>query len=234
MLKKNKNIKSSEGLVTLDNPHSYISEEFKTIRTNIQFAMVNKKLKTVLVTSSNPNEGKTTICANLAVTFANQGKKVLLVDADMRNPSIHQKFHCRNNKGLTNLLSDCELSVNSVISATSQRNLFLLTCGPIPPNPSELLDSLRMDEIIGELSEEYELILFDLPPIIAVTDAQVMVPKVDGTVFVIRNGFVDKRDLAKAKELLEYTHGNIIGAIFNDKKSKQDIDGYYSYGTVHY
>lgn len=218
-------------LITYTNPKSIISEEFNTLRTNIQFATANKPSQTLMFTSANKNEGKSTVIANVAMTFANQGKKVLLVDSDMRNPSLHVLFHIENRRGLTDLLTDRQISVSSLCQPTPHANLSILPSGALPPNPSELIDSERMDEVLALLKQEFQLILFDMPPIIAVTDAQVMAAKVDGTVFVIRSGVTEKKQLLKAKELLEYAQATIVGAVLNDKKSKgKDKYNYYGYG----
>lgn len=219
-------------LITYTNPHAVISEEFKNLRTNIQFAMANGSCKTIMFTSANKGEGKSTVIANTAISFASQDKKVLLVDADLRAPNLHELFHIENSKGLSNLLSDREVNLSSVLHQTPQQNLTLLTSGPIPYNPTELIDSDQMDAVINSLKEEFDLILFDMPPIIAVTEAQVMAARVDGTVFVIRSGVTDKKQLLKAKELLEYAKANVLGAVLNDKKTnKRNAADYYGYGT---
>lgn len=216
-------------LVTLIKPSSVISEEFRTLRTNIQFSMVDKQLSTLMFTSAAPGEGKTTVASNVAVVFASQGKRVLLVDADMRNPSVHRLFNFVNHRGLTNLLTEHKTTIQDVVHRTTKKNLFVLTCGLIPPNPSELLASKRMDQLIENMKKHFDLIIFDLPPILAVTDAQVMANKTDGTVFVIRDGVAEKQSLYKAKELLEHVHANVIGVVYNDKK-REENPAYQYYG----
>ena len=216
-------------LITVIKPSSVISEEFRTLRTNIQFSMVDKKFTTLMFTSASPGEGKTTVASNVAVVFASQGKKVLLIDADMRNPSVHQMFNLLNHSGLTNLLTEDKMNIQDVVHQTRIKNLYVLTCGVIPPNPSELLASNKMDQLLDNLKEKFDLIIFDLPPILAVTDAQVMANKTDGTIFVIRNGVAEKNNLYKAKELLEHVHANVIGVVYNDKKRSTDT-AYHYYG----
>lgn len=216
-------------LITLIKPSSVISEEFRTLRTNIQFSMVDKQLSTLMFTSAAPGEGKTTVASNVAVVFASQGKRVLLVDADMRNPSVHRLFNFVNHRGLTNLLTEYKTTIQDVIHRTTKKNLFVLTCGLIPPNPSELLASKRMDQLIENMKKHFDLIIFDLPPILAVTDAQVMANKTDGTVFVIRDGVAEKQSLYKAKELLEHVQANVIGVVYNDKK-REEHPAYQYYG----
>ncbi len=231
MFKKRINEKKYEekNLITLINPSSIISEEFRTLRTNIQFSMIDKELKTLMVTSSKQGEGKSTIAANLAVVFASQGKKILLVDADMRNPSLHKLFKVRNQQGLTSILTTKNRQIANILHKTSQENLELLTSGILPPNPSELLASQRMSQFIETVKQEYDLIVFDLPPVNSVTDAQVMGNKADGTVFVIRKEVADLSEILKAKELLNLVQANVLGAVFNSKERIKGLNnGYYA------
>ncbi|SDQ12716.1 CpsD/CapB family tyrosine-protein kinase [Carnobacterium viridans] len=216
-----------KNLITLIDPTSIISEEFRTLRTNIQFSMIDKELKTLMVTSSKQGEGKSTIAANLAVVFASQGKKVLLVDADMRNPSLHKLFKVRNQQGLTSILTTKNRQLRSLLHETSQENLNLLTSGILPPNPSELLASQRMAQFIEAVKQEYDLIVFDMPPVNVVTDAQVMGNKADGTVFVIRKEVADLSEILKAKELLNLVQANVLGAVFNSKERVKGLNGGY-------
>lgn len=216
-------------LITMSDPASPISEQYKTIRTNIQYAMVDKTLQTLAITSSSASEGKSTSTINLAIVFANSNKKVLLVDADMRNPTIAKTFELINNRGLSTLLSNKTMTTEEVLQPTNLENLNILPSGPIPPNPSELLDSLQMKRLIEEWKNNYDLIIFDTPPILAVTDAQILASKVDGTILVAREKIAEKSALLKAKELLIMVKATIIGAIYNDASSVKD-QGYY-YGV---
>lgn len=216
-------------LITMSDPASPISEQYKTIRTNIQYAMVDKTLQTLAITSSSASEGKSTSTINLAIVFANSNKKVLLVDADMRNPTIAKTFELINNRGLSTLLSNKTMTTEEVLQPTNLENLNILPSGPIPPNPSELLDSLQMKRLIEEWKNNYDLIIFDTPPILAVTDAQILASKVDGTILVAREKIAEKSALLKAKELLIIVKATIIGAIYNDASSVKD-QGYY-YGV---
>lgn len=221
--------KNGASLVTITKPNSTIAEQFRTIRTNIQFSMIDKELKSLVFTSSGPGEGKSTTSANVAVVFATQGKRVLLVDADMRKPTVHKSFQLSNHEGLTTLLTEKSVALGNVINETQIENLYVLTSGPIPPNPSELLDSKKMNTIIEALEASFDLILFDMPPIVSVTDAQVMASKTDGTVFVIRNGVANKDAVLKAKELLEIVNANVVGTIFNGLEKRKD-KAYKYYG----
>ncbi|SIO19514.1 capsular exopolysaccharide family [Carnobacterium alterfunditum] len=230
--KKQKQLDNNErpSLVTLTRPSSVIAEQFRTIRTNIQFSMVDKNLKTLVITSAGPGAGKSTISANLAVTFAMQGKKVLIVDADMRKPTVHKTFRLPNRDGLTTLLTERDVEIKDIAHRVDTEGLFIITSGVIPPNPSELLASKRMDQLITEFEDLFDLIIFDMPPVIAVTDAQVMASKADGTIFVVNKDGADKEMDTKSKELLEKVKANVIGVVFNRVELKGD-NYYYYYGA---
>jgi len=229
--KKEKQLDTNErpSLVTLTRPSSIIAEQFRTIRTNIQFSMVDKNLKTLVITSAGPGAGKSTISANLAVTFAMQGKKVLIVDADMRKPTVHKTFRLSNRDGLTTLLTEKDVEIKDIAHRLDTEGLYVITSGAIPPNPSELLASKRMNKLMSEFEELFDLIIFDMPPVIAVTDAQVMSSKVDGTIFVVNKDGADKEMVTKSKELLEKVKANVIGVVFNRVELKGD-NYYYYYG----
>lgn len=218
------------GLVVVNKPTAVVSEQFRTIRTNIQFSMVDSELKTLAVTSAGPSSGKSVIAANLAATFANDDMKVLLVDADLRKPTVHKTFKVRNNDGLTTLLTDRESHFSDTIFRTHTEGLYILTSGAIPPNPAELLASNRMEEIKSEMEDYFDLIIFDLPPVLAVTDAQVMASKVDGTIFVAPKGLVNKEQMIQSKDLLNKVNANVLGAILNRVEKSDDNYYYYYYG----
>ena len=226
--KKKENEIDRPGVIVADNPTSIVSEQFRTIRTNIQFSMIDRNVKTISVTSATPGSGKSTISVNLAGAFAAQGQKVLLVDTDMRKPTVHKSFRVENHPGLTNLLTDRSLSIDSVTRQSYVPGLNYITCGVIPPNPSELLQSNRMNELIQEMEENYDLVIFDNPPLLAVTDAQIMATKVDGTIVVVPQGEVKKNELDQAAELLEKVNANVLGTVLN--KVDSDSDTYYYYG----
>lgn len=224
-----KTASNRRNLITMVDPKSPISEQYRTIRTNIHYSTVDKNVRTLMVTSSGPGEGKSTTVANLAVTFAQQGKKVLLVDADMRKPTVHYTFNQTNTFGMTSVLTK-QVSLEEAISETSVENLSVLTSGPIPPNPSELLSSKSMEQIFQSSEELFDIILFDTPPLLAVTDAQILANRCDGTVLVVYSGKTEKDQLLKAKELLDSAQSNLLGVVVNNKKI-QDTNYYYYYGT---
>ena len=226
--KKEKHIPSNPvSLITYVNPSSPVSEQYRTIRTNIQFASaVNQRLKTLVVTSSSASEGKSTTAANLAVVFANSGQRVLLVDADLRKPTIYQTFHLGNSKGLSTVLSS-EETILETAQKTTIENLSVLTSGPKPPNPSELLGTVRMNQVLEEAQNLYDIVIFDMPPVVAVTDAQIIASKTDGTLLVVRENVTQKEAITKAKDLLKMVNARILGVVYNGMEQSKDEDYYY-------
>ncbi|MEW6230758.1 MAG: CpsD/CapB family tyrosine-protein kinase [Chloroflexota bacterium] len=215
-------------LVTVTNPRSPVSEAFRTLRTNIQFSSLDRPLKTILVTSTDPGEGKSTVLANLAVTMAQSGLRTVVADCDLRRPSQHQLFGLSNINGLTSMMVGNAPMQGASIQDTAVPNLRLLASGPLPPNPSELLGSRRMGEIIAFLKDQADLVLFDAPPIIAVTDAAVLASKVDGVLLVVNAGKT-KRDLARrAKLLLDKVNANVLGVVLNNVKLEASLYRYYA------
>ncbi|MDQ0226803.1 CpsD/CapB family tyrosine-protein kinase [Metabacillus niabensis] len=218
----------NRSLISLTNPKSPIAEQFRTIRTNIQFSSVDEALQTIIVTSSGPGEGKSTNTANLAVVFAQQGKRVLLIDADLRKPTVHYTFRTENHVGLSNVLTR-QLTLEEAISTTAQEKLWVLSSGPIPPNPSELLGSKNMQVLLEQAKEEYDVIVIDTPPVLAVTDAQILANLADGVVLVVSSGKTERDSAKKAKELLESAKAKILGVVLNNKKAEES-HYYYYYG----
>ncbi len=215
-------------LVTISNPRSPIAEAYRTLRTNLEFSALDKPLQTMVVTSAGADEGKSTTLANLAVTLAQSGKRVILVDCDLRRPSLHTVFGVPNNCGVTDLMRDDSQLANPPLQDTPVPNLKVLTSGQLPPNPSELLGSRRMGEVIQRLLAHADVLLFDAPPIIAVTDAALLSSKVDGVLMVIGAGKTSREHAKKAKALLDKAHARLVGAVLNNVKLDSSMNYYYS------
>lgn len=215
-------------LITHYDKKSPISEQYRTIRTNIEFSSVDQSLKTIIVTSAGPGEGKSTTTANLGVVFAQQGKKVLLIDGDLRKPTVHYTFQLDNTIGLTNVLTG-QAEFSAAIKNSEVEHLSILTCGPIPPNPAEMLGSAAMKKFLGEASEQFDIIIIDSPPVLAVSDAQILSNLADGIVLVTKSGQTEYDMALKATELLKNSRARLLGAILNHKDVKQS-NYYYYYG----
>lgn len=226
---KNAAVATRRSLITKLNPKSSISEQYRTVRTNIQFSSVDEEIHSIMVTSAEPAEGKSTTVANLAVTFAQQGKRVLLVDGDMRKPTVHYTFQIQNLYGLTNVLTK-QKAFEEVVTSTDVPNLDVLTSGPIPPNPAELLASKAMVDFLNKLERIYDIVLFDTPPLLAVADAQILANICEGSVLVIGSGKTEVEHVVKAKELLAAAKGKLLGAVLNNKKLDKS-NYYYYYGS---
>lgn len=215
-------------LITFLNPKSNIAESYRVLRTNLQFSSVDKKLKTIVFTSAAPGEGKTTNICNMAVTFAQAGNKVLLIDGDLRKPRIHRVFHETIEKGLTLAITNLvNYKANIVHSEIS--NLDLMLSGPIPPNPAELLASNNFKALLEILEKTYDYILIDSPPVSPFTDAVVMSTICDGVILVVSSGMVDKDVVIYSTNLFKTVKANIIGVILNnlDVKSRANYNYYY-------
>ena len=220
MNRKGKKIKKSGlNLIAHNDPKSSISEQYRMIRTNIEFASVDKKIQSIVVTSAVPSDGKSTTASNLAIVLAQTGKQVLLVDADLRKPSIHYAFNLSNMQGLTSVLVE-QTTLKNVISRIDIPNLSVLTSGPIPPSPSELLNSKKMRLIIEELTETFDYIIFDTPPVLAVTDPQVLSEQCDAILMAVKSGETPKEAALKAKALLQKSKTPILGMILNNMRFK--------------
>lgn len=208
-------------------PKSIVAESYRTLRTNIQYSSFDKEYKVIVVTSSDPSEGKSTTAGNLALSMAQDDKKVILIDCDLRKPSLHKKFKISNLVGL----SDVIIGKTDLVKAVNRynKNLVILTSGKIPPNPSEMLSSKTMENLLETLKESFDYIILDTPPVQAVTDSQILSTKADGTILVVRAEKTKRESVQNAVNLLKKVNANIIGTVLNGIDSSRN-KYYYYYG----
>lgn len=216
---------SVQDLVTHLDPSGAASEAYRVLRTNLQFMGLDKPLKRILVTSAIPSEGKSTVAANLAVVFAQAGSRVCLVDADLRQPRMAKLFGVENWRGLSNLVVG-QGELEEFLQSGPEQGLSLLTSGPVPPNPAELLGSLQMGAVLRELSDRFDVVVLDSPPVLAVTDAAVLAPKVDGVILVAEAGRVARQQVVQARNALKAVNGRVLGTVLNKVKLRYR-EGYY-------
>ena len=219
-------------LVVEKYPKSIVSENIKSLRTNLQFTAIDKNLKTILVTSTNASEGKSFVSANLAISFAQAEKKVLLVDCDLRKGRVHRLFDVPNTDGLSNLLTDDLENLNHYIHNTGVDNLDIITCGTYPPNPSELLASKKNKRLLTSLRHRYDIIIFDGAPIGGLADSVILSSLMDETIIVVKDGNTSKSDLMATKGELEKVGAKVAGIVFNmvNRKSSKYYSYYYGHG----
>ncbi len=218
-------------LAALLYPRSAAAEAYRTLRTNIEFAAFEGPVHTLLVTSSSPGEGKTVTACNLAVAFAQAGRRVLLVDADLRKPGVHQLFDLPNTQGLTSLLRNDAVSVDAIAQPTEQANLRVITTGSLPPNPAELLGSQRMRAVLDRLLAEEDLVIFDSPPLRAVADAAILSSMVDGTLFVMDTSSSRRRAVRQGREALSRAGAQLLGVVLNRVAGTAHAGYYISYSV---
>lgn len=204
------------------------AEAYKTLRTNIQFSSLDKQLKVLMVTSASQSEGKSTTAANLAITIAQSDKRVLLIDSDLRRPHIHKALSLLNVKGLTNVLVQ-SIDYKDICNTVGVKNLEVLTSGPKPPNPSELIGTARMESLITTVASEYDTVIIDAPPVLPVTDAAVLSRLVDGVILVVEYGSTSYEMAQEAKDDLERVGANIIGAVLNRYPIEKKVRYNYEY-----
>jgi capsular exopolysaccharide synthesis family protein len=220
-------------LITHLDPKSPISEAYRTLRTNLQFSKVERKLRSILITSSGPKEGKSTTAANLAIAMAQTGNRTVLIDGDLRRPVVHSIFGLEKDNGITNLMMDT-IPYSSLAKDTFLENLKIVTSGILPPNPSELLASQKMQNLLNKLQEDYDIIIIDSPPVIAVTDAAILSTKVDGTILVVSSGQTNREALARAHVLLDNVDTRFLGVLLNNVDVESMYGSYYYYYYYHY
>ncbi len=214
-------------LITIAAPRSPISEAYRTLRTNLEFASLDQELKTLVVTSAGVGEGKSTTLANLAIVSAQAGRRVLLVDADLRRPRLHDIFGLSNTTGLTTAMMDETALASPPLQETGIEGLSVLTCGQLPPNPAELLSSRRMEEVIAALAERADQLIFDTPPVVAVTDAAVLATKVDGVLLVISAGRTRRESARAAVQRLKQINARLVGTVLTNVQMDSGFRGYY-------
>lgn len=213
-------------MIAATDPRSPQAEAYRVLRTNLQFTSLDKPLRSLLISSPGPGEGKSTTVANLGIVMAQAGNRVLLIDADLRRPTLHKLFQLPNGVGLTTALFQIDQPVDWCIQDTGQANLSVLTTGPIPPNPAELLGSERMHQFLQQLEQTYDFLLIDSPPVLAVTDAAILSNQADGIVLVVSAGVTRFDMLARAMERLDSVGGRPLGVVLN-RLTERASDGYY-------
>ena len=211
-----------------DNSRFDIKEAYNELRTNITFLIPKKECKTICITSAVASEGKSTTSVNNAITFAKSGKKVLLIDCDLRKPNVYRILNIKNDKGLSEVLVS-EADIKNVIHKNVYENLDVITSGVIPPNPVELLSSEKMAQLVAELSQNYDYIFVDAPPIAIVTDAALISKYVDGVIIVVRQNVAERKMVIDAVKKLEFVGAKILGFVLNDVVSSKSGYGLYKY-----
>ena len=225
--------KTSHGLkrrlITREDPRSPVSEAYRSLRTSLLYTSADKKIKSILISSAGPGEGKTTTVANLAITYANLGKKTILIDTDLRRPVVHKVLDLNKEPGITDYLSGAKDDFNSLVQSTSIENLYVVPSGIIPPNPSELLGSKRMSDLLKRLEKDWDMILLDSPPLVAVTDATMVSKEIDQIVMVVKVGQTDKKAFDHTITSLRNVDAPLGGIILNAVTHKNSYGSYYYY-----
>jgi capsular exopolysaccharide synthesis family protein len=221
-------VDATNSLITLSNPRSPIAEAYRTLRTNLDFSSLDQPLASMVVTSAGPEEGKSTTLANLAVTTAQAGRRVILVDCDLRRPRLHELFGVGNDQGLTTMVVNEAAMKQPPLQETGVTGLQLLTSGPLPPNPAEILGSRRMAEVIELLTGQADVVFFDAPPVIAVTDAAVLASRVDGVLLVISAGSTKREYVRQAQTLLQKVNARVVGTVLTNVAFDASLHRYYS------
>lgn len=216
--------KQKDPVITLADPKSAVAEAYRTVRSNLQFANLDQPKKSILVTSAGPGEGKSTTVANLGATTASAGARTLLVDSDLRRPILHKLFNLPNTSGLTTILAE-KTPPQDAITSTRLSGLFVLPSGPLPPNPAEVLSSRRMVEFAELVKGNFDLVLYDSPPVISLSDAMILSSCVEAVILVVKCGLFPHELIQQAKARLEGVKANVVGVLLNSVDFKRD--GYY-------
>ena len=212
-------------LITLTDARSPRSEAYHSLRTNLEFSSLDKPLHSLLVSSASPSEEKSTTLANLGVINAQGGKRVILLDCDLRRPQLHELLGLSNNVGVSTALLEQDAALP--LQDTEVNNLQVMTSGPLPPNPADLLASKRMDALLAQLTEQADLVLLDAPPVTAATDAALLATKVDGVLLVVSAGHTKREHAERAKDLLEKVNANVVGAVLTNAAVDSSAYGDY-------
>lgn len=215
-------------LVVAHEPHSRVSEQFRTIRTNIMYSSINNAVESILFTSDIPEAGKSTVAANMAIAYGQAGKNTLLLDADLRRPTCHMTFNVTNHKGLSTAIVN-DIPLDSLIKQTEFDMLDIITAGPVPPNPAELLSAPKLARLIETFESHYDMVIIDSPPVLSVTDAQLISKNTSGVILITNVEKNNRNSVKEAKELMEKTGANILGIVLNKRDLKYQHDGYQYY-----
>jgi capsular exopolysaccharide synthesis family protein len=213
-------------LVTLTDPRSPAAEAYRTLRTNLTFAALDNPIETLVITSAAPDDAKAKVVANLAVAMAQSERRTILVEADLRRPDLHKIFRVAGEPGLTTMIVDEAALNDPPLQDTGVQNLWLLPSGPQPPNPTDLLGSQKMEQTIAALKRHADMVIFDAPPVVSVTDAVVLGTKVDGVLLIVSAGRTRREHTQRAKELLERVHVRIVGTVLNNAPRGSALGGY--------
>ncbi|WP_020618758.1 CpsD/CapB family tyrosine-protein kinase [Paenibacillus daejeonensis] len=211
---------NSQPLIMDINPESAVAEAYRAIRTRIAFPTDGKELKVIMITSTKKGEGKSSTAANIAISIAQTGKKVVLIDADMRRPALHQMFGAINHTGLANFLANLSVEPGEIVRSMHIENLYFVPSGLTPSNPAELLTMTRMDELLHYLKDVYDVIIIDTPPALSVSDAQIVAAKSDGVVVVVEYGKVNRSNAKKVSFYLNQVNAKLLGVVLNKVKRK--------------
>jgi capsular exopolysaccharide synthesis family protein len=218
---------ATANLVTLTDPRAEAAEAYRTLRTNLLFSTIDSPVSTLVVTSPTPESGKSTAIANLAVTLAQGGHQTILVDADLRKPKQHELWGLSNERGVTTMMLEAGALAEPPLQAADVSGLSVITSGQLPPIPADLLGSRKMDEIIGVLKARAEIVLFDAPPVLAVSDAVILGSKVDGALLVMRAGHARRDHAIRAGDLLGQAHVRVVGCVLTNAPRDASVGSYY-------